>query len=146
MKYGSSLIRRLLVRLYHCTAAKCIDVQLTDSSLIHWSSTVYKHYVTTLRRDHHARKMWFVFSCRHGNPKHFPLERARTRTDLGTSNLSTSAKKCDRTRGALPISGPLETMSVRVPDYSATGFRALLALECGTANRPFTLVNDTFFQ
>jgi hypothetical protein len=108
---------------------------------------VYSHYNITLRRQLRNKKMYFVFTCRHKNHEHEPLERARNKTSDGTTNLSNSSKKCDRERGvSAGTSASTRPISAGALPYSVAAHRTILALWCATSHRPFNIVNDKYLK
>jgi hypothetical protein len=98
----------------------------------------------TLRRQTAAKKLFFVFTCRHGSTTHSPHERARSNTSAGTTNMRTSAAKCDRQRGVAPTMST--TVTSASPFYSEAAHRAIIALHCATSHRPFNFVNDKYYH
>jgi hypothetical protein len=97
----------------------------------------------TLRRQTAAKKLFFVFTCRHGSTTHLPHERARNNTSTGTTNMRNSAAKCDRQRGVAPATSTTVTSA---PLYSEAAHRAIIALRCATSHRPFNFVNDKYYH
>jgi hypothetical protein len=120
----------------------------TAASTDRWTSKVYDHYVTSLRRVETGAKkqLFFVFTCRFNSNTHEPHERARSKTSSGTTNLQKTAQKCDRSRGvALPPVAPTAVSSTAVR-YSEAAHRAIIALRCATSHRPFNVVNDKYYK
>ncbi|VDC05352.1 unnamed protein product [Peniophora sp. CBMAI 1063] len=120
----------------------------------HWSSPAYKHYDIELIRDTPTRSITFVFKCKHKDPKHHDIRRARdAASSTGSSQLLTSAKVCNDRRGIIddelnstPRGDPSEVDGEIIPRYTEAGGRALLALWCANSNRPFNIVADFFLR
>jgi hypothetical protein len=108
---------------------------------------VYSHYNVTLRRLLRNKKMYFIFTCKHGNRQHEPLEWARSKTSDGTTNLSNSSKKCDCKRG-VPAGTSTSTgpIAAGVLLYSVAAHRTILTLWCATSHRPLNITNNKYLK
>lgn len=113
----------------------------------HWKSTVYSYYNVTLWRILHNKRMYFVFTCKHGNHWHKPLKWACNKTSDGTTNLCNSSKKCGHecsvSAGTSASTGPI---SAGVLLYLVAVHQTILVLWCATSHHPFNITNDKYLK
>jgi len=98
----------------------------------------------TLHRQTAVKKLFFVFTCWHSSTTHLPHEHAQNNTSTGTTNMRTSATKCDCQRGVAPTTST--TVTSASPFYSEAAHRAIIALHCATSHCPFNFVNDKYYH
>lgn len=76
---------------------------IIEASKARWTSAVYDHYETSLRRhtkaDGSPNYLEFVFKCRTDPANHRPHHRKRMQTGQGTKNLKQGLIECAARRG-----------------------------------------------
>lgn len=120
---------------------------IIEASKARWTSAVYDHYETSLRRhtkaDGSPNYLEFVFKCRTDPANHRPHHRKRMQTGQGTKNLKQGLIECAARRGVSTSgansTGAQQTLTRSVSKYTAEAHRALIALRCAVNKRPLGL-------
>ena len=99
-----------------------------------------------MRRIHQGsrKQIQYIYKCKFKEKDHEDMERLRSKTGDGTSNLTKAANKCNTARGVSTIS---EANAVLGPvPYSEATHRVIIALKSATSHRPFNAVHDKYYR
>jgi hypothetical protein len=92
-----------------------------------------EHYNITLDCNQAKHTMDFVITCKHSNPSHKPICRARLATGHGTSNFSNKNRACNTARGMVATSAS-GTSAQSSNKYRPAKHRVILVMKHATHN------------
>jgi len=89
------------------------------------------------------KQIQYVYKCKFKEKSHENVERLRSKTGDGTSNLMKAANKCDATQG---ISTPSKVSTSGTTAYSEVAHCVIIVLKSATSHWPFNAVHDKYYR